>query len=241
MGKKWMIGVLLLSSALLLAACGGGGGDGGGTPTVTSGELTGRVMDDSGLPVVGAAVTLEGPNRFATSGPDGTYRIQNVPAGTYTITVVFSGLTFSRVIVQVFSGQVTEMNLIGTIGSAPPQVQQVVVTPPQLQFTGGTVNVTAAVVDVDSDPIVVTGSFATPGGPSGTFELIQGTDNTWTGTAALPANPSGSTRTYTITVTARDRVNTVTGSATATVAGVLNPNETSGGGISPPVVPDLPV
>lgn len=51
-----------------------------------SGTVSGKVTDAaSGGPVSGAQVTIAGTGLGAMSGDDGSYRIANVPAGTYTV------------------------------------------------------------------------------------------------------------------------------------------------------------
>jgi outer membrane receptor for ferrienterochelin and colicins len=51
-----------------------------------AGTVSGKVTDAaSGNPVSGAQVTVAGTRLGAVSGDDGTYRIANVPAGTYTV------------------------------------------------------------------------------------------------------------------------------------------------------------
>jgi hypothetical protein len=72
--------VLLLPLALL-AACGGPQVP----PAQSYGTITGRVYDSAtNQPVPGAVVTVD-TILSATSGSDGTYRIGNIPLGTYTL------------------------------------------------------------------------------------------------------------------------------------------------------------
>jgi len=55
-----------------------------------SGDVTGMVLDLTGLGIPGATVTADsqatGVRATATAGPDGVYRFNNLPVGTYTIT-----------------------------------------------------------------------------------------------------------------------------------------------------------
>jgi len=55
--------------------------------------VSGSVVDESGGIAPGANVQLTGPgvNRFETTGPEGTYKIAGVPAGTYRVTAHLTG------------------------------------------------------------------------------------------------------------------------------------------------------
>lgn len=54
--------------------------------------LSGKVTDVSGeAPFEGAVVRLDGINRIATTNRFGEYRITNIPAGTYTVSVSYIG------------------------------------------------------------------------------------------------------------------------------------------------------
>ncbi|TQV70704.1 TonB-dependent receptor [Exilibacterium tricleocarpae] len=60
--------------------------------TDTTGTLVGRVTtEDDNLPFEGAIVQLEELGRKATSASDGRYRFNNVPSGTYTLTIDYFG------------------------------------------------------------------------------------------------------------------------------------------------------
>ncbi|MCK7525770.1 MAG: carboxypeptidase-like regulatory domain-containing protein [Ignavibacteriales bacterium] len=51
----------------------------------TSGKLVGRVTDESGEPLIGANVILDGTTMGAATDLEGYYSIINVRAGTYNI------------------------------------------------------------------------------------------------------------------------------------------------------------
>ena len=67
-----MVATLALLTSLVL-----GGGD----------TLSGRIVDTTGAPVVGATATVIELRRVARTGPDGAFRIAGVPAGRYTVSV----------------------------------------------------------------------------------------------------------------------------------------------------------
>ncbi len=55
-------------------------------------SVQGTVLDgDSGAPLAGALVALPDLGRVATAGPDGRYRLADVPPGPQHITVRFLG------------------------------------------------------------------------------------------------------------------------------------------------------
>ena len=64
--------------------------------------LSGRLRDSlSGAPIEGAAVVLEELRREAVSGSDGAFRFENVPPGTYHLSVRFEGFSARRTEVTV--------------------------------------------------------------------------------------------------------------------------------------------
>ena len=79
----------------------------------TTGKITGEVLEkDTNQPVIGARVTIEGTTMGAMVNPmDGSYIIQNVPPGTYTIVascIGFNPVTVTNLLVHV--DVTTEMN-----------------------------------------------------------------------------------------------------------------------------------
>lgn len=65
----------------------------------TSGKIVGKVTDfETGQPLPGVTVMIEGTNMGAATQLDGTYTILNVPAGTYSLR--FSMVGYARTVVQ---------------------------------------------------------------------------------------------------------------------------------------------
>ncbi|RPJ84025.1 MAG: carboxypeptidase regulatory-like domain-containing protein [Acidobacteria bacterium] len=66
----------------------------------TTGEITGRVLDNTGLVLPGATITLENPatglTRTTTTNGTGDYSFVLLPPGIYTVTVEMAG--FQRMI-----------------------------------------------------------------------------------------------------------------------------------------------
>ena len=61
----------------------------------TTGEIFGRVADKSGAVLPGATVTVAGPAliqpRVATTSETGTYRVPELPIGSYSVTFELQG------------------------------------------------------------------------------------------------------------------------------------------------------
>ncbi len=82
---------LSLALGLSLAACGGGGG--GGNSGSNSGTVSGSVLN-SPSPVSGVELTISGPGGTfnTTTSNTGTYRIENVPPGDYSVALSGQGV-----------------------------------------------------------------------------------------------------------------------------------------------------
>ncbi|HDS74242.1 MAG TPA: hypothetical protein ENN56_01745, partial [Firmicutes bacterium] len=79
--------------------------------SATTGIISGIVADDSGMPIVGAAVQVEGTRLGATSDADGQYVILQVPPGEYTVTARLIGFNVTSVTdVRVSADLTTRVN-----------------------------------------------------------------------------------------------------------------------------------
>ena len=78
-----------------------------------TGRISGSIVDaNTGDPLIGATVMVEGLGLGAMADLEGTYLIRNVPVGQHTVMVSMIGYAQQRVTeVQVTSGQVTKINL----------------------------------------------------------------------------------------------------------------------------------
>jgi hypothetical protein len=90
------------------------------TAQVQTGEILGRVTDESGAPAPGVTVTLEGPALLrplsATTTGTGSYRFPNLPIGVYTVRFELTG--FARLVreaVRVDTGFTAEVNTRMTV------------------------------------------------------------------------------------------------------------------------------
>ena len=73
-----------------------------------AGALRGRVLDSSGNPLAGAAVSIDGTTLRTVSTDRGTYEIRGVPAGSWQVRVRLIGFYQSWTRVDVATGQVVD-------------------------------------------------------------------------------------------------------------------------------------
>ncbi|WP_035568064.1 SusC/RagA family TonB-linked outer membrane protein [Hymenobacter sp. IS2118] len=73
-----------------------------------TGSVSGRVTDSKNEGIPGATVLIEGTTLGSSSNVDGTYSIQNVPAGAKTLVISFVGYNTVRRPITVVAGQNTE-------------------------------------------------------------------------------------------------------------------------------------
>jgi Carboxypeptidase regulatory-like domain len=69
------------------------------------GAITGHVTDSSGSILQGASVELEPGNIFARTGAQGEYFVNNLPPGSYTLTVTYVGFAVFTKAVAITAGQ----------------------------------------------------------------------------------------------------------------------------------------
>ncbi len=75
-----------------------------------TGSVSGKVTDGKNEGIPGATVLIEGTTLGGSSNVDGTYSIQNVPAGPQTLVISFVGYNSVRRPVTVVAGQNTEVS-----------------------------------------------------------------------------------------------------------------------------------
>ena len=85
--------------------------------TLSTGSLSGRVtLASNGDPVHGATIIVVGARRQTTTGDDGTYRIDNVPAGAYEVIVQRDRLSTARQAVSIVAGQTATLDVTLSVG-----------------------------------------------------------------------------------------------------------------------------
>ncbi|WP_419254456.1 TonB-dependent receptor [Caulobacter sp. ErkDOM-YI] len=120
----------------------------------TSGLLSGTVLDASGAPVAGAAVTVksnaQGFTRAFTTDANGSFRSPALPAGSYSVSIAKDGFqTTNDGALSVRAGG--EAGYSFTLASADATVSEVVVTAtanPQLDFSQTTTGLSIDVEDL---------------------------------------------------------------------------------------------
>jgi len=76
------------------------------TTYAQTGSISGKILDDSKLPIPGASVQVDGTQKITATDNDGNYRITGLTAGTYTLTAKFIGFASKKLTVTVGSGNV---------------------------------------------------------------------------------------------------------------------------------------
>jgi iron complex outermembrane receptor protein len=114
-----------------------------------TGSVSGRVTDEKNEGVPGATVLIDGTTVGGSSNVDGTYSIQNVPAGPQTLVISYVGYNTVRRPVTVVAGQNTEVSA-GLTENATQLAEAVVVG----YGTQRRQDITGAVATVDSKQFV---------------------------------------------------------------------------------------
>src|ERR1700679_1546760 len=85
--------------------------------------IQGTIVDAGGAAVPGAKLTLEPVHIAVVSDSQGAYRIPDVPAGKYTLTVSYIGFAPLTSNAEVTPGQTLHLDLTMTIANAKQAVQ----------------------------------------------------------------------------------------------------------------------
>ncbi len=90
--------------------------------TTHAGSISGVVMDDSGSPVAGATVSVEGTNLTTITDSDGHFLLENVSVGQHTLSISGDGFLDSTASVTVTEGETSTINpVLHPISSQPPK------------------------------------------------------------------------------------------------------------------------
>jgi hypothetical protein len=114
--RMLLVTILLLAPAALLA----------------SGKLRGKIVDtDSGEPLVGANVSIQGTMLGATADINGEYIVLNVPPGVYTIKATFVGYTpYTVSNVRVNNDLTTTINVVLSTEAVALQAVEIIAQRP---------------------------------------------------------------------------------------------------------------
>jgi len=91
-----------------------------------TGSVSGRVLDEQKQGLPGVTVVVEGASLGNSTNADGTYSIQNVPAGPHTLIISFVGYNTQRQSITVTAGQNTAVPPV-TIGENTTLLNEAVV------------------------------------------------------------------------------------------------------------------
>lgn len=128
----------------------------------TTGSVSGRVTDNKSEGIPGATVLIEGTSLGSSTNVDGTYSIQNAPAGARTLVISFVGYNTQRLSVTVAAGQNVAQN--ASLTENATQLSEAVVVGYGTQRRQ---DVTGSIATVDSKQFV-------PGQITSPEQLIQG-------------------------------------------------------------------
>src|SRR5471030_3258301 len=92
------------------------------TAQEAKGSITGTVKDSSGGALKGALVELQPAGARAVSDDQGQFRITDVAAGDYTLTMSYVGLSNFTNTVKVNAGQATNANAVLNVAGVTEQV-----------------------------------------------------------------------------------------------------------------------
>jgi TonB-dependent receptor len=109
------------------------------------GVVSGVVKDSNGGVLVGARVEIQPSGKSAVSDDQGQFRIPDVTAGQYTLTVSYVGFAASGTSVTVSSGQVATANVEMKVAS---ESDQMVVTAERLQGETEAINIERTADDI---------------------------------------------------------------------------------------------
>jgi hypothetical protein len=95
--------------------------------SVTSGDISGTLMDPSGAVIPGAKIVVANPGtgdkKTAVSGANGSFRVSLLSPGTYKVTVTATGFTTTTTSVVVSAGTVSEDDIKLAIGQGSTTVE----------------------------------------------------------------------------------------------------------------------
>jgi iron complex outermembrane receptor protein len=108
-----------------------------------TGSIKGKVSDETNQPLPGATVTIDGTTIGSTTDPNGNYAINNVKAGTYTLSVKFIGYITIKKTVTVNGATVENFSLLPESKSLSEVVVIGYGTQRKKDLSGAITNVTA--------------------------------------------------------------------------------------------------
>ncbi len=96
-------------------------------PVITTGTLTGYVVDVDGVGIEGAAVTIDGTDFEAETNATGYYMLEDLPEGTHTVNATATGYLYNTEEIEIVAEETTEQNI--TLEAVPPAVVDFTIGP----------------------------------------------------------------------------------------------------------------
>jgi TonB-dependent receptor len=115
-------GALIALGGLCLLSVTAAAGSVTAVPESARGYLVGTVTDSSGAVIPSAEIKLSPLNISAVSDAEGAYRVNDIPAGDYTVTVSYVGFAPQSMPVHIDAGQTATLNLALKATSAGEQI-----------------------------------------------------------------------------------------------------------------------
>ena len=103
-----------------------------------NGTIVGTVQDAGGSILVSARITIEPTGRQTATNDQGQFRVSDLPAGDYTVTVSYVGFAPSTLSVKVQTGQVATVNQTLKVASG---ADTVMVSASRLQGEAEAINI----------------------------------------------------------------------------------------------------
>jgi hypothetical protein len=176
------------------------------------GNVTGTVVDGNGQPLSGATVSAAGLS--TNTAADGSYALNNLPAGQTTIQASLTGFQSGSTTVTVVAATTTAASAItlvsssGSITGSVKNTSGAVIVGASVGYGGGT-----ATTDAN-------GNYTLTGVPVGTVQLVASASGFQSVTQSVTVN-GGATSTANFTLTAAPAGGTVTGKITNASSGAI--------------------
>ncbi|PSQ76042.1 MAG: hypothetical protein BRD33_03640 [Bacteroidetes bacterium QH_6_63_17] len=96
------------------------------SPVDSTGTITGTVVDaNGGVPLAGANVSIDSLQIGDATGPQGRFRLTNVPAGTHEVSVAFVGYSDAQKTVSVEAGTTARVSF--ALSPTPQQTEELMI------------------------------------------------------------------------------------------------------------------
>ncbi len=149
------------------------------TTFAQSGSISGKVVDDTNLPVPGVSVQVVGTQKIVATDADGNYQITGLTSGSYTLTVKYIGFATQSQTVTVGTGKVTanfalkvdsqNLNEVVVIGYGTAEKKSLtgsITTVSSKDFQKGTITTPEQLIQGKVAGVNITNNGGRPGGGS---------------------------------------------------------------------------